>query len=371
MAASRLSPLNLALAALAAVPYIVLLAPIYSTPANAQLIDCYKWDGTLAANNTRCPGSNACCGPNSVCLSNRLCTPDRDPTPEGKLVRGPCAVKGWDDSCPQICTYKEGERFPRVGTCPDGSLCCDDDDKCCEKGLGIFLDESGNRVSTKATGATTAYPPTAGGASRYTLMPSVSSGSSTARTFKATSMGKTSISTDPSRTTGTSRTTSGPESSTTTSGTYPSSETSSDATTISDTAAGAGSSSSPSPSSAPSSSSNNSNGLKLGLGLGFGIPVAMLATGALMYCWLRPRGHRGGAAATSDPADAAPSVASYSPGREYGHGQGLPPGPAFRDSYVVEAGGQMSVELSPSPQTPKYAPVQGQLNEEKEMYELH
>ena len=111
MAASHLSPLNLALAALAAVPYIVLLVPLYSTPVNAQLIDCYKWDGTISANNTRCPGSNACCGPNSVCLSNRLCTPDRDPTPEGKLVRGPCAVKGWDDSCPQICTYSKSP-FP-------------------------------------------------------------------------------------------------------------------------------------------------------------------------------------------------------------------------------------------------------------------
>jgi hypothetical protein len=285
------------------------------------------------------------------------------------------------------CAAEEGSKFPRVGTCPDGSLCCDDDDKCCEKGLGIFLDESGNRVSTKATGATTAYPPTAGGASRYTLMPSVSAGSSTTRTSEATSTSETNISAGNSRTTGTSRTTSGAESSATTSGIETLSESSSDATTISDTGALATSGSSPSPSAGPSSGSNDSMPLKLGLGLGFGIPVAMLATGALMYCWLRPRGHRSGTAAggASDAASTAPyqpmgtqpasSVAGSSPGTEYGyghgHGHGPLPGPVFRDSYVVEAGGQMSAELDPSPLTPKYASRLDHSNGEKQVYELH
>jgi hypothetical protein len=94
-------------AALAGLPFILFLDPSCLVGTNAQLIDCYKWDGTIAANNTRCPGSNACCGPGAVCLSNRLCTSDGNPNSKAKLVRGPCAVNGWDDSCPQICTYSK------------------------------------------------------------------------------------------------------------------------------------------------------------------------------------------------------------------------------------------------------------------------
>lgn len=105
-------------AAFVCLPFILLLNPSFLIGTNAQLIDCYKWDGTIAANNTRCPGSNACCGPGAVCLSNRLCTADGNPNSEAKLVRGPCAVSEWDDSCPQICTYSKPSsvlraQFPR------------------------------------------------------------------------------------------------------------------------------------------------------------------------------------------------------------------------------------------------------------------
>lgn len=101
-------------AALAIVPSLLFLTALHPTAADAQLIDCYKFDGTLAPNNTRCPGSNACCNPGAICLSNRLCVPHNDPNPNAKLVRGPCAVKGWDDSCPQICKYSKRLSCPQM-----------------------------------------------------------------------------------------------------------------------------------------------------------------------------------------------------------------------------------------------------------------
>lgn len=95
-----------------------LLLPLFPDFAHAQgqddelLIDCFRFDGQVSANNTKCPNSNACCGPRATCLSNRLCLNPGDPP--SRLVRGPCAVRGWDDSCTQICTYSDAHRsaFP-------------------------------------------------------------------------------------------------------------------------------------------------------------------------------------------------------------------------------------------------------------------
>jgi hypothetical protein len=109
MAASRgLRPLPLVCAALVSILFLA-LSPV---AVDGQLIDCWKFDGTLSANNTRCPGSNTCCGPKSTCLSNRLCTDQNDPNSR-RPVRGPCAVEGgWDDSCPQICRYGKLKHCP-------------------------------------------------------------------------------------------------------------------------------------------------------------------------------------------------------------------------------------------------------------------
>jgi hypothetical protein len=85
-------------------PCILLFASLYPAAVNAQsslLIDCYRWDGVVNGNNTKCPNSNACCGPRATCLSNNLCA---NPG-ESRWVRGPCAVKGWDADCAQICKY--------------------------------------------------------------------------------------------------------------------------------------------------------------------------------------------------------------------------------------------------------------------------
>ncbi len=41
--------------------------------------------------------------------------------------------------------------------CSDGSLCCNNDPQCCQDGKGIFLDEGGERISARATAATTSY----------------------------------------------------------------------------------------------------------------------------------------------------------------------------------------------------------------------
>lgn len=36
--------------------------------------------------------------------------------------------------------------FPRVNICPDGSLCCQSEPRCCADGQGIFLDNDGSRT---------------------------------------------------------------------------------------------------------------------------------------------------------------------------------------------------------------------------------
>ncbi|EAQ91694.1 predicted protein [Chaetomium globosum CBS 148.51] len=344
MAVPRLGALRRMVAALAGLPFIslLLLNPSFLVGTNAQLIDCYKWDGTIAANNTRCPGSNACCGPGAVCLSNRLCTSDGNPNSKAKLVRGPCAVNGWDDSCPQICTYKEGKLFPRVGTCEDGSLCCDDDPDCCKKGLGIFLDESGNRISTRGTAYTTRYPPTAGGASRYTLMPSSDASSSTSTNKAAASTTKTPSTTktstpNPSHSTSdtaTSQSTTDGETSRT------STPSNSDDASKASSDSSAATTSSDNASEAISSRSDNSLGLKIGLG--FGIPASILATAVVMYFWLGRRGHRAAGDAT---AERTSEVAPYQPASFVSDYHPQMPPPMYGNPYAVELGGHNPSEM--------------------------
>lgn len=49
-----------------------------------------------------------------------------------------------------ICLTAEGNRFPRVKICDDGSFCCDNDLACCDAGRGTFLDADGNIISEPA-----------------------------------------------------------------------------------------------------------------------------------------------------------------------------------------------------------------------------
>jgi hypothetical protein len=127
MAASKgLGPLGLlCAAAVTTCPSIFLAASLYPAAVNAAtddslLIDCYRWDGAITANNTKCPNSNACCGPTATCLSNRLCANVGDGP--NLWVRGPCAIEGWDDDCAQICKYSESPQLPATLCLPDRML---------------------------------------------------------------------------------------------------------------------------------------------------------------------------------------------------------------------------------------------------------
>ncbi|KAL2123540.1 hypothetical protein VTJ04DRAFT_3995 [Mycothermus thermophilus] len=325
--------------ALAVLPFVVLFNNAIA-PSNAQFIDCYKFDGTLSPNNTRCPGSNACCGPKSTCLSNRLCTADEDPNSTSKPVRGPCAVKGWDPTCAQICMYNEEERYPRVKTCEDGSFCCDNDPYCCERGLGIFLDESGNVVSARATGALTRYPPLPGYESRYTLLPFAEN--ATVHTAAPTSAG-----TQTTQTQSTVVTTTQPSSS---------AATGSNADSASPGAPTSGSSSDPDadassddPETAAASSDPQ---LPLKLGLGLGIPLAVLVLAGILFLVFR----LGRLAGREEATETAAATAS-GPGSEEGMSSttytnnAMYPDMAYqwnRQMEPVEIGGQMAVEIMPS-----------------------
>ncbi|KAH6635806.1 hypothetical protein F5144DRAFT_600594 [Chaetomium tenue] len=235
-------------------PFIFLAASLYPAAVSAAtddslLIDCYRWDGGITANNTKCPNSNACCGPTATCLSNRLCANVGDGP--NLWVRGPCAVKGWDNDCAQICKYNESMGiFPRVTPCKDGSLCCNDDPQCCQNGKGIFLDESGNRASAKATAATTSYPPVSDGLERFTMTPSTSTTS----------------------TPSTSATTTSADESSTTTNDEPGAVTTSSSTTP-----------------PPDTSNNSDDSIGLKVGLGLGIPLAVILTAIAVYFFLRRR----------------------------------------------------------------------------------
>ncbi|KAL2270620.1 hypothetical protein VTJ83DRAFT_2804 [Remersonia thermophila] len=305
-------------------------------PAKAQLIQCYKFDGTVAHNSTICPGSNACCGPTATCLSNRLCTADSDPFSKAKPVRGPCAIKGWDESCAQICMYEELDKYPRVKTCADGSLCCDDDPNCCNRGQGVFLDTNGQRVSTRVTGELTRYPPTAGGRSRYTILPSGASPSPSpstddnGQTHTTTSVSRPTTTHDGDATSGesvlTATTPSDRDGASTSSGAAaakptrdPDADSSSDPATDRDSESktdGATDSSSRSASSqsadSPESSSGSDRSLPLKLGLGLGIPLGLLVLSAILFIVFRlgrqaGRGQLAELASAFPPSSTAPS----------------------------------------------------------------
>ncbi|KAK4448899.1 hypothetical protein QBC34DRAFT_300053 [Podospora aff. communis PSN243] len=227
---------------------LLLLAALLSPSlAQSNTITCFGFNGGNYTGNIACPGSNACCGSGATCLSNRICV-----NPNQELVRAPCRVFPHDETCAQICLYDEpslGGRLPRVKICDDGSLCCDNLATCCENGLGIFLDESGRRVSARATAATTSFPPNPTGTDRITLTPSVSTSPTTSLTlsFSESLQATPPVSTpvNPSR------------------------------------------SGLPSNSNTTTAAEAENTALKVGLGIG--IPLAVIATAALVYCLLRRR----------------------------------------------------------------------------------
>lgn len=189
-----------------------------------------------------------------------------------------------------------------MNLCADGSLCCNNNPTCCQDKKGVFLDESGNVVKARATGATTSYPPKGTSLDRFTQTPSTST----------TSTSSTSASTSTSE-------------STTTSSDPPASATTSPAADDP----------------APSSSSNDSIGLKVGLGLG--IPLAVIITACVVYFIVRRR------RSTPDPGFNGSPGTQYQPpvAPNYYH-QGPPQTPMTVYSGVpkpVELGGQMASEL--------------------------
>ncbi|KAK3396223.1 hypothetical protein B0T20DRAFT_358230 [Sordaria brevicollis] len=226
---------------------------------------CYGYDGQAFVGNTKCPGSDACCGTKHVCVSNRLC---HDPGDKPDVyIRGPCASKPYDsEKCAQICLYEKddsnkGGFLPRVTVCNDGSLCCENDPDCCEKGAGVFLDENGVIVSNAMVNFWTSYPPVSpGGTERYTVYPS------TSRTTMGTSISA-------ATTTATSMTSSMPPPL---------------ATETRQTEAPSDTLPVPSP---PSSGSANSIGFKVGLALG--IPLVALISGIAVYLLMRRHKRRG------------------------------------------------------------------------------
>jgi hypothetical protein len=164
------------------------------------LRDCWSWNGQPHPNNTRCPGSNACCGIADECVSNRLCHKPADSP--NKFVRGPCAVNPYDSgTCAQICLYNETGIFPRVTTCADGSLCCDNDSRCCEKGDGIFLDEEGRITDSPPSTLFTWGSERTASTFRMSTESSTSTSTSTSTSSESSSTGPSSENTETSRTT--------------------------------------------------------------------------------------------------------------------------------------------------------------------------
>ncbi len=203
--------------------------------------------------------------------------------------------------------------FPRVVLCADGRLCCDSNPQCCEAKLGVFLDENGNRVYAKATGAVTSYPPIDGSYERYTLKPSTGTTTSPITT--------SSSSTSSSSTTASSTT----SSSTTTPTNEPAAETSSSTSPFQQT-------------------TNTDTSLSLKVGLGLGIPLAVLLAACAAWFFLRRRG-RLRAADTTPALPVQSEVSPYMYSSQPGY-SGVPKPPEYqRGGYPVELLGQQAMEL--------------------------
>lgn len=82
-----------------------LVAFAFTLTSRVVALNCFGMNGLSYPDNKICPGTNACCNVIATCLPNKLCHNPGDP--ESRFVRGPCAVKGWDDSCAQMCLYSE------------------------------------------------------------------------------------------------------------------------------------------------------------------------------------------------------------------------------------------------------------------------
>ncbi|KAK5659509.1 hypothetical protein OQA88_711 [Cercophora sp. LCS_1] len=160
-----------------------------------------------------------------------------------------CMLWAQSDGTPDE-TEADGGRLPRVTECEDGSLCCNNDPQCCQNKSGVFLDENGNKVSTRGTQATTSYPPTGTGTDRFTQTPLVS----TSPTSTLASTG---------------------------------------GTAASQTGGGPSNSGTPSPGAgAGASEGDKESTLGLKVGLGLGIPLAVLLSAGLVYFLLRRRNKR-------------------------------------------------------------------------------
>ncbi|KAK0639708.1 hypothetical protein B0T16DRAFT_423593 [Cercophora newfieldiana] len=310
---------------------VLLVAPLLSS-AQSNTITCFGFNGGGYTDNILCPGSNACCGSGATCLSNRICV-----NPNGELVRAPCRVFPFDETCAQICRFDEpslGGLLPRVEVCPDGSLCCKSDPACCENGLGVFLDESGNVVSSRGTAATTSYPPNPSGTGRITLTPSAS--------------------TTTTRQTSSSRPTDG------LSGPNPTENSTPGQSSASSTATGAGAGSGTGSSGETNNPGENTTGLKIGLGVG--IPLAVIATVATVYCILYVKKRKGKAQA-AEMMDTSPGGTSYAP---------APPAKEGHYGRYSEMGGSgkpgvvAPVELGSSNVTE----LDGGIGEDRRRYEL-
>ena len=147
-------------------------------------------------------------------------------------------------------TEASGGLLPRVTPCGDGSLCCSNDPQCCQNNRGVFLNENGNIIKTRATAATTSYPPLGTGIERFTQTPSIS----------------TSITT---RTRATSET-----------ATLPNGSTSQNPGNSIGVGVSGGSG---------MSSTGDAESTTLKVGLGLSVPLAVLFSATAMYFWLRKR----------------------------------------------------------------------------------
>ncbi|KAH6664808.1 hypothetical protein F5X68DRAFT_56697, partial [Plectosphaerella plurivora] len=135
---------------------LALLALAASTAAqsSSQNVTCYGIDGNAYANNVQCPNSFTCCNAQAKCTDQRFC--QNEGQEENMFVRGPCLSQDYDaKKCGGICLEDEGFEgfiFPRVERCEDGSYCCVSTiPNCCLRGLGIFLDDKGDVISTTSS----------------------------------------------------------------------------------------------------------------------------------------------------------------------------------------------------------------------------